>query len=184
MDGASSKKERSLSKDRSHASRSMKNASKMSSRSRMSGASQKTQDHKFDISKECILDLPKENKIETFDENYILAAHPFPQMEGELMLFQQNAKDLEESRDDDDEEEEQMEGTKDKTPPDFVAYRDYSLMKRWETSDKEMDLGRMTALEKKKYMENDQQLTRLQCLEVNNCNLFSTVDWAQMVNIL
>jgi hypothetical protein len=39
MDGASSKKERSLSKDRSHASRSMKNASKMSSRSRMSGAS-------------------------------------------------------------------------------------------------------------------------------------------------
>ena len=49
--------------------------------------------------------MPKENKVEQLDDNYILAAHPFPQMEGELLLFQVNRKDEEEEEDEEENEE-------------------------------------------------------------------------------
>ena len=50
--------------------------------------------------------------IDTLDENYVLVAHPFPQIEGEMLLFH---------RDIDDQSQEQ-EG--------WIVCRDYSLRKR------------------------------------------------------
>jgi len=37
-----------------------------------------------------------------------------------------------------------------------IIYKDFSLMKRFKSDGKEVDLGSMTALEKKRYMEADQ----------------------------
>jgi hypothetical protein len=35
----------------------------------------------------------KLNKIEKLEEDYLLIAHPFPQMEGEMLLFQPHNAD-------------------------------------------------------------------------------------------
>ena len=88
MDAKSSKSPRSVSKgDKSQASRSVKNKSSMSQRSRATGGSEKVE-QKYDISKECKLQLLTNLKIEELDDNFILAAAPYPQMEGELLIFQ------------------------------------------------------------------------------------------------
>lgn len=138
----------------------------MSQRSRATGGSEKLE-QKYDISKECKLQLFKKLRIEDLDDNYMVAAHPFPQMEGELLVFQANAKDQEENED-----------------SAIMTYRDFSLMKRLETNEKQNDVSRMSALEKKKYMEADQQQTKIQCLELDNSNLLSTADWSYFHKIL
>lgn len=43
---------------------------------------------KYAIPQSCKLEVLKVNKIEKLDDDYILIAHPFPQMEGEMILFQ------------------------------------------------------------------------------------------------
>ena len=64
----------------------------------------------------------KTGRIEKLDEDYILAAHPFPQIEGEMILFQINPQDQDDK--------------------DIMVYDDYSLRKRLPTSKR---TGRMTA---------------------------------------
>ena len=44
-------------------------------------------DQKYNIPKNCKLEIIKESKVITLTEEFILAAHPYPQMEGELLLF-------------------------------------------------------------------------------------------------
>lgn len=100
---------------------------------------------KYEISKECKLQFLKANKIEEFDDDYVLAVHPYPQIEGELLLFQIDERD----QDDHDEDGNEVPSSG------VIVYRDYSLMKRIETDPKEVDMSKMTALEKKKYMEAD-----------------------------
>ena len=51
-----------------------------------SGGSEKLE-LKFDIDKLAKLQLHKGTKIEKLDDDFLLAAHPFPQMEGEMILF-------------------------------------------------------------------------------------------------
>lgn len=66
----------------------------------------------FELPDDCKLEIPVKALIDTLDENYVLVAHPFPQIEGEMLLFQ---------RDIDDQSQEQ-EG--------WIVCRDYSLRKR------------------------------------------------------
>jgi hypothetical protein len=42
---------------------------------------------KYDIPNNCKIELLKAGRIEKLDEDYALIAHPFPQIEGELLLF-------------------------------------------------------------------------------------------------
>jgi hypothetical protein len=42
---------------------------------------------KYDIPNNCKLELLKAARIQKLEENYLLMAHPYPQMEGELLLF-------------------------------------------------------------------------------------------------
>lgn len=65
-----------------------------------------------------------------------------------------------------------------------MVYRDFSLMKRRETDQEKLDMSRMTALEKKRFMEADQAQTKIQCLELDNSNLLSTADWSYFCKIL
>ena len=41
----------------------------------------------YDIPNDCKLEILKLNRIEKLEEDYVLAVHPFPQMEGEMILF-------------------------------------------------------------------------------------------------
>lgn len=80
-----------------------------------------------------------------------------------------------------DQKKEQEEGN---VVPSVLVYKDYSLMKRLETSERGFDMQKMTAFEKKKFMEDDQAITRLHCLETQNSTLLSTADWAAFAAIL
>jgi hypothetical protein len=42
---------------------------------------------KDDLGYECKLEILKTNIVEELDDDYVLIAHPFPQMEGEMILF-------------------------------------------------------------------------------------------------
>ena len=64
---------------------------------------------------------------------------------------------------------------------DIILYKDYSLRKRLDAPKR---ATRMSAFEKKKAMEHDQERTRLQCLEVDLSNPLSTIDWQNFVHVL
>ena len=81
----------------------------------------------------------KAARIQKLEENYILMVHPYPQLEGELLLFQANVDD------------QNGENT---------VYRDYSLVKRRPIA----SLGKNmvnSALAKKKMVEDDIEKTKI-----------------------
>jgi len=43
--------------------------------------------YQYDMPITCKMEMLKSNRIEKLEEDYIIAAHPFPQMEGEMLLF-------------------------------------------------------------------------------------------------
>jgi hypothetical protein len=81
----------------------------------------------YDLPNNCKLEILKANLIEKFEEEYILVAHPFPQMEGEMLLFQNAGGDQVEDKE-------------------LIIYKDYSLRKRLATAPKP---ARMSAFLKK-----------------------------------
>lgn len=74
----------------------------------------------------------KGNKIETLDDDFILTVHPYPQMEGEIILFQIYDKDQEDEKDD---EGEILKNSG------VIIYKDFSLMKRLKSDGKDVDLS-------------------------------------------
>lgn len=109
---------------------------------------------KYDLPVSCKLEMLKLNRIEKLDEDYVLVAHPYPQLEGEMLLFQIRAEEQEDKE--------------------CIIYNDYSLRKRITTEPKP---ARMSAYQKKQMMEEDQERTKLQCLEVDLESPLSTIDW-------
>ena len=65
---------------------------------------------KFEIPDSCRQNFTKNSKIEKLDAKYLLLAHPYPQLEGEMLVLQPKKED--------------------QTDKDWVTYRDYSLRKR------------------------------------------------------
>ena len=47
----------------------------------------------YDLPDECKLEIPMKALIDTLEENYVLVAHPYPQVEGEMLLFQRDIDD-------------------------------------------------------------------------------------------
>lgn len=72
---------------------------------------QELENLKYEIPATCMVNIPKNAKIEKLEAKYLLMAHPFPALEGEMLLLQPKKED---------------QSDKDKT----VTYRDYSLRKR------------------------------------------------------
>ena len=118
---------------------------------------------KFDIPKNCKLELLKNSRIQKLEDNYILVAHPYPQLEGETLLFQLNPEDVVEKE------------------SETMIYRDYSLRKRNSTTPLPKT---MSAVQKKKMMEDDETKTRLQCLEVDIAQPLSSIDWNNLITII
>ena len=116
---------------------------------------------KYDIPNNCKLDFLKAARIQKLEENYILMAHPYPQLEGELLLFQANVEDQ---------------------SGENTTYRDYSLVKRRTITSS----GKLaaSAMAKKKLLEDDAEKTKIQCLEVNIADPLSTIDWQNMADII
>ena len=63
----------------------------------------------------------------------------------------------------------------------IILYKDYSLRKRMDTPKR---APRLSAFEKKKQLEEDQERTKLQCLEIDLATPLSTIDWQNLVHVL
>tara|TARA_B110000285_G_C15097006_1_gene602648 strand:- start:924 stop:1382 length:459 start_codon:yes stop_codon:yes gene_type:complete len=94
-------------------------------------------EYKYKIPLTCNMEILKLNRIETLDEDYYLMLHPYPQMDGEVIIIQTNPKDQDDKS--------------------MVVYRDYSLKKRIES----LPPTRMSAFQKKKQMDMDAEKTKL-----------------------
>ena len=92
-----------------------------------------------------------------------------------MLLFQLNLDD-----DKFDDKENATEEQK-KLSKDCITYKDFSLRKRIPTEPKP---ARITAFEKKKMMDEDQEKTRLQSLEVDLETPMSTIDWANFTLVI
>lgn len=114
---------------------------------------------KYDIPDSCFINMMKGVKIEKLDSKFYLVSHPFPQIEGEMLVFQPKK---------DDQSEE-----------DLIVYRDYSLRKRIPTEEK-----KASSLSKKKQPKEAEVEARLQCLEIDNDNPLSVVEWRNLSTVL
>lgn len=114
--------------------------------------------YKYDLPQECLLRMMKTLKIEKLDKKYVLSVHPYPIIEGEMLIFSTKKQDQD--------------------VKDLITYRDYSLRKRLPNkSDKKMDLSGTA----KKTGDNDNWL---QCLEIDNKMPLSKVDWRNFADVL
>jgi len=73
------------------------------------------QDYKFDIPATCVLPIMKGCLIEKLLRKYVLLAHPYPLIEGEMIMFQPVKADQQDL--------------------DIIYYRDYSLRKRLQSKE-------------------------------------------------
>lgn len=96
----------------------------------------------------------KGNKVEKLDFKFLLVTHPFPQVEGEMIIFQMK-------KDDQDEE-------------DLIVVRDYSLRKRLLVEEKKSTLKK-----KKEELE-----AKLQCLEIDNGEPLSPFEWRNLSHVM
>ena len=93
---------------------------------------------KYNIPETCHIALKKKLKIDKLDNKYVLLSHPFPLIEGELILLQPKKEDQKEKEE--------------------IIYRDYSLCKRIETAPKpdKMSLSKKRSKLKKKKDEKEE----------------------------
>lgn len=94
-------------------------------------------------------------------DDYLLVSHPYPQIEGEMLIFQPNADD--------------------KCDKDLLVYRDYSLKKRNKYFNPRYQLS---AAQKKEKEEKMMTSTKLQCLEIASDDPLSPCDWKHMATIV
>jgi hypothetical protein len=111
-------------------------------------------DLKYDIPDSCFMILTKGNKISKLEKKFKLLAHPYPLLEGEMIMFQSLKQDQ-----------------YDKT---LIVYRDYSLRKRIPTRPVSKKL---TSYQQKQMEKEDEENTKLRSLEVDLFNPLSFIDW-------
>jgi transposase len=84
----------------------------------MSTLNRTNEDFKYEIPPACFVSMMKKTLIDKMKAKYFLASHPYPKIDGELMIFKPMKAD-------------QTLG------PEIIVYRDYSLCKRIETTPKQ-----------------------------------------------
>ena len=123
---------------------------------------------KFLIPETCHILMSKKLKIEKMDLKYILVFHPFPLVEGEMIMFQPKKEDQKEK-----------EG---------LIYRDYSLRKRIETAPKVVLTALQKRKNKKKKGKDEKEEApiecKLQCLEVDIEEPLCGVEWRNFAEVI
>lgn len=108
-----------------------------------------------------MVNIPKNAKIEKLEAKYLLMAHPYPSLEGEMLLLQ--------PKKDDQQDKEQ------------VTYRDYSLRKRLPNREKPT-LSAADKLKDKKKKESE--VSKLQCLEVAIDEPLQPIEWVNIAEVM
>lgn len=122
----------------------------------------KFEEERMSLPEACTVLIPKSARIEKLEAKYQLLCHPYPQIEGEMLILQLKSSDTNEK--------------------DMVGYRDFSLRKRMPTRAKPT-LSATEILRQKK----DEKLTknaRLQCLEVDLLEPLCQAEWSAICEVL
>ena len=130
---------------------------------------------KYDIPDSCKIAMMKKVLIEKLPAKYFLASHPYPKIEGEMVIFLPKKED------------------QDPEDKSLIVYRDFSLRKRLETTPKSNYVN--DAMNKKKKRggpikkEEDQKVApehepNLQCLEVDITSPLTREEWNNLVCVL
>ena len=105
----------SVENDRKTVSRSKKSNMETSKHQSMSVLNKTNGSFKFELPQTCMVSMMKKVLIEKMEGKYFLASHPYPKLEGEMIIFKPKKGDQNNGKD-------------------VIVYRDFSLRKRVETS--------------------------------------------------
>lgn len=108
-----------------------------------------------------MVNIPKNAKIEKLEAKYLLMAHPYPIVEGEMLLLQPKKED--------------------QADKEFVTYRDYSLRKRLPNREKPI-LSAADKLKEKKKKESE--VSKLQCLEIAIDEPLQPIEWVNIAEVM
>lgn len=124
---------------------------------------------KFEIPPSCFVGMMKKVLIEKLHAKYLLASHPYPKIEGELILFLSKKADQSQGKD-------------------VIIYRDYSLRKRIETALKANAVDAMAARKKMKSKRDKEDEKphepKMQCLEVDITEPLTTEEWQNFIEVI
>ena len=125
---------------------------------------------KYEIPESCHVGMMKRTLIEKLDAKYLLVAHPYPLVEGQMMIFLPKKVDQKETE--------------------VIMYRDYSLRKRIETTSKVPEskvdklIAKKTAEANKEKKEKNQFDQKLQCLEIDIVNPLAEIEWRNFAEVI
>ena len=123
---------------------------------------------KFEIPESCHVGIMSKCLIEKLDGKYLLVANPYPQTEGQMMIFLPKKADQREKE--------------------ILLYRDYSLRKRLETTIKAPDSKVEKLIQKKKEKpdkpEKSANEPKLQCLEIDITNPLADIEWRNFIEVI
>lgn len=117
------------------------------------------QAEEYDLPESCLLRMMKTLKIEKLDKKYVLAVHPYPIIEGEMLIFATRKSDQD--------------------VKDLITYRDYSLRKRLPSKEAKKTDSMGQAIKKSPDHDN-----WLQCLDIDLKMPMSKVDWRNFADVL
>lgn len=117
---------------------------------------------KTEIPESCLLTFMKGNKIADLDKKFVLLSHPYPIIEGEMIMFQPF---------DQDQYDEQL-----------IVYRDFSLRKRYPTQVNHNK--KLTSFQQKQLETDDQEKSKLNSLEIDLFTPLSHIDWKCFADLI
>ncbi len=110
----------------------------------------------------CFVQFAKSAKIEKLEAKYLLVAHPYPQVEGEMLIMQPKKDDQPEK--------------------DLICYRDYSLRNRMVTREKpQVSAAEQLRMKKDKKLAD---MSKLQCLEIDLGEPLCQTEWHNMSDVI
>ena len=147
-----------------------KKSGKMSSKdnSRFTTLNKTTENFKFEIPDSCKVTMMKKVLIEKLNGKYFLASHPYPKIQGEMIIFKPKKSDQ----------------GKDK---DIITYTDFSLRKRIETTAGPLNAQKkknLTAKKDGKDKEKEDVPPKLQCLEVDTTAPLNHEEWSNFIQVI
>lgn len=119
---------------------------------------------KYELPESCYLSMMKKVSIDKMEAKYFLTSHPYPKLEGEMIIFKPKKAD-------------QTQGKE------VMIYRDYSLRKRIETSVKTKNADSAFG-RKNKSAEPEIPEPNMQCLEVDICEPLSRDEWVNFTKVV
>ena len=126
-----------------------------------------------EVPQSCLVQMMKKVLIEKLPAKYFLASHPYPKIEGEMIIFRPNKED------------------QDPEDKSLIVYRDFSLRKRIETTqrgnyatDSLAKKKRGGTVKKEEEKGEPEHKPNLQCLDIDITKPLTPEEWNNTMSVL